>query len=309
MYYFFDRVEEPPDVFHYVLCPNTTFVIGDVLDTESVGGGSPIIPGLANSFITCGEDGNADNNCTLTGGDFHFYFPDFIIAKEIYMIGITFEESKAASVYGDAHPSSHIYFLDCHWKNNVGRAAVYIHYTPGELRRHRMLKERESYNLEDVYEDMVEDVEALYNRDHKRELQHFVKYSMSCVFAECSFEENHNELATIFNLGGGAELINSTFVNNNATELAVFTNVGNAHAFIHEDTSFINNYGRLGPVFIDQFSFLQLSRDNTGDANTGGQCDGIFFEDENSVCFDTEMQCTGNCCEFGDESCDLFLEV
>jgi len=115
-YYMFGDGEDPPEIFHYVLCPDTEFKIANTLDLEHSEGGSPIIPGLANSFFTCGEDGKSENNCTITGGDFHFYFPDFIIAQEVYMLGITFENSNAASVYGDAHPSSHVSFLDCHWK-------------------------------------------------------------------------------------------------------------------------------------------------------------------------------------------------
>ena len=57
-----------------------------------------------------------ENNCIFTGGDFHFYFPDFIIAKEVYLMGLTFTEAKVASVFGDAHPASHVIFLDSHWK-------------------------------------------------------------------------------------------------------------------------------------------------------------------------------------------------
>jgi len=148
-------------------------------------------------------------------------------------------------------------------------------------------------------------------------------------------QENDNELATLFNLGGGVELINSTLVRNNAndvsfqndllmlsifsisylhylflllSQLAIFSNIGNAHAFIHEDTSFHENSARLGPVFIDNYSYLQLSRDNEGSDNIGGQCDGIFMEDVNSLCLDRDLRCTGNCCAFGDETCDLFFD-
>jgi len=45
-----------------------------------------------------------------------------------------------------------------------------------------------------------------------------------------------------------------------------------------------------------------------GSGNTGGQCDGIFLEDKLSSCFDSQAQCSGDCCEFGDESCDLSTE-
>lgn len=306
-YYIFEN-RELPSFFHYILCPETTFEVASSRDSTMSEGESPIIPGLANSFFTCGEDGNSENKCIFSGGDFHFYFPDFIIADEVYLMGLTFENAEVASVYGDAHPASHVIFLDCHWKNNTGSAATFIHYTPEEARRNRMLKTDQPYNLDDVYQIMLEDAESLSKKKFLRELQPSVKLSMSCVFVNCSFVENNNELATIFNVGGAAELIGTSFTQNNATELAIFTNVGNAHAFIHKETSFLKNSARLGPVYVDNQSFLQLSRDNSGNANTGGQCDGIFLEDQLSSCFGKDKQCTGNCCEFGDESCDLLLE-
>jgi len=305
-YYIFED-NDPPDFFHYVLCPETTFKIASSVDPEDSDGESPIIPGLANSFFTCGEDGKSDNNCTITGGDFHFYFPDFIIAKEVYLMGLTFTEAKIASIFGDAHPASHVIFLDSHWKNNTGSAATFIHYTPEEQRRNRKLVANQPYTMEDVNKAKLEDAKYLSALNH-RDLQPSIKFSMSCVFVDCSFTGNKNELATIFNFGGAAELIDTTFVENEADELAIFTNIGNAHAFIHENSSFLENSARLGPVYIDKDSFLQLSEDNMGSGNTGGQCDGIFLEDKLSSCFDSQAQCSGDCCEFGDESCDLSTE-
>jgi len=103
-------------------------------------------------------------------------------------------------------------------------------------------------------------------------------------------------------------LIDTTFEENDVAELSVFSNLANGHAFIHEQTNFKKNFARLGPVFVDNTSFLQLSRDNFGTANAGGQCAGIFLEDDLSLCFDREAACTGQCCAFGDESCDLYIE-
>lgn len=306
MKYIFEGGEEP-DYFHYVLCPDTEFVIAQHIGEKEAIGDSPIIPGLANSFFTCGEDGNADNNCVVTGGDFHFYFPDFVIADEVYIMGVTFANVNGASVYGDAHPASHVVFLDCHWKFNEGSATVYVHYTPDEMGG-RKLAAGEPYDPKEMKEIMTEDAKALAELSSHRELQPFMKYSMSCVFVECSFENNADVIATLFNFGGAVELIDTSFVENEVAELSVFTNIGNGHAFIHENTNFKKNFARLGPVFVDNTSFLQLSRDNFGTQNMGGQCAGIFMEDDLSTCFDRQSQCTGQCCDFGDETCDLFIE-
>lgn len=89
-------------------------------------------------------------------------------------------------------------------------------------------------------------------------------------------------------------------------QLAVFSVLGNGHAALSHGTNFKNNFAHLGPVYIDNKSFLRLSRDNFGTLNTGKKCDGIFLEDNLSKCTKRDAQCTGQCCAFGDESCDLY---
>jgi len=340
-----------PDFFHYILCPDTTFKIESQMEGAIIEGDSPIIPGLSNSLFTCGEEGNSEDNCIMEGGYFHFYFPDFVIADQVYVSGITFSSSKGASVYGDAHPSTHVVFIDCHWKYNVGTSTVYIHYTPSED-EDRALEKVKPYNMDEMKEIMRKDAHALttvqsrdllnlhytpddneerarekaesYDTDekkeimrkdtralttlHSRDLQTFFKYSMSCVFVDSSFIKNEDIIATIFNRGGAVELIGTEFVENNVAELAIFSVLEGGHSFIHEQTVFKENFARLGPVYIANGSNLHLSRDNSGMSNTGSQCDGIFLEDSTSKCFDIEEQCTGECCIFGDESCDLYTE-
>lgn len=302
---------EPPELFHYVLCPDTTFKIAaHIGEGEDTAGNSPIIPGLSNSVFSCGDDGNSENNCELTGGDFHFYFPDFVIADEVYLMGLTFSDVDGASVYGDAHPASHIVFIDCHWKLNTGSSTVYVHYT--ESNTFRRLEGGHPYDLDEMNEVMTKDAKALADLKQSgdtRELQKFVKYSMSCVFVSCSFKNNDDVIATIFNLGGAVELIDTTFDENDVAQLSVFSVLGNGHAFIHEQTNFKNNFARLGPVFIDHTSFLHLSRDNFGVANQGFDCNGIFLEDQLSTCFDQSLPCNGQCCAFGDTTCDLYDTV
>jgi len=312
---------EPPDYFLYTLCPDTTFNIfeTDPMTGEIISEGDwPIIPGLANSIFACGDTGLSAENCIFEGGDFHFYFPDFVIADQVYLAGITFKRAKLTSIYGDAHPRSHVVFLDCEWKFNTGQATMYIHYTDDDVRR---LEEGKPYDLNMMMEKMQEDSYALANVNSVgdllpeknlksgRDLQFDVKYSMSCAIVSCKFEKNIDNLGTIFNVGGSIELINSMLVDNNVAELAVLSVVNNGHAFIHELTSFSDNFAPFGPVYISSSSFLQLSRDNSGSENIGGECDAIFIEAEDSVCLDLESPCFGKCCEFGDESCDLYVET
>ena len=92
------------------------------------------------------------------------------------------------------------------------------------------------------------------------------------------------------------------------SQLSTFSVLDGGHAFIHEGTSFKNNFARLGPIYIDSNSFLHLSIDNSGESNTGSKCDGIFLEGIDSMCFDKDEKCEGECCAFGDETCDLYTD-
>lgn len=299
---------DPPDFYHYVLCPETTFNIAK-LDSPFGGqqdGMDPIIPGLSNTIISCGEDGMSTNNCIMKGGDVHFYFPDFVIAKEVFLAGITFESVEGASIYGDAHPASHVNFVDCHWRLNKGSYTIYVHYTPTEEERRLSLEQGEPYDMNEMREIMRRDLKALPKAHESRDLQAFMKFSMSCIFVDSSLKQNSDVMATLFNLGGAVELVNTSFEENDVAELSVFTVLANGHALIHQNTSFTNNFARLGPVFVDSTSFLHLSRDNAGISNAGSMCNGIFLEDDASFCFDRSERCTGDCCEFGDETCDLY---
>lgn len=69
---------------------------------------------------------------------------------------------------------------------------MYVHYTPDEERRNRKLVVGDPYTLEELYEAMLEDVKSFPDVNH-RDLQHFMKYSMSCVFYECTFEVSRNK--------------------------------------------------------------------------------------------------------------------
>jgi len=297
-----------PEYFHYILCPQTTFKVASLAPGQEMEGDSPIIPGLSNSLFTCGEEGNSEDNCIIEGGDFHFYFPDFVIADQVYIAGLTFSGSKGASIYGDAHPSSHVVFIDCHWKFNTGTSTVYVHFTEDEGGRRELEEKTRPYDMDEMKQLMSKKAGALTTKKHSRDLQTFFKYSMSCVFVDSSFIKNDDIIATIFNLGGAIELIGTELTENNVAELSTFSVLGGGHAFIHEGTSFKNNFARLGPIYIDNVSFLHLSRDNSGESNKGSKCDGIFLEDSESLCFDKNEKCEGECCAFGDETCDLYTD-
>jgi len=271
-------------LYRYILCPETTFRIAKHFGQLEEVGESYITPGLANSVFQCGDAGNSSGNCLISGGDFHFLFADGVMAEKTFFLGLKFEGVDVSSIYGLGHPESRLIFRDCHWKANTGQATIYL-VTPKKDDNNR----------------------ALSSRKEPRELQDITTTSMRALFKSCTFNNNDDVMSVIYNIGGSVELIETTFTNNDVARGAVVSVRKEGHLFVHDQSTFTNNFSRLGPIFVDKTSFLQLSRDNFGVQNNGEYCDAILIEADDDECFNRNI-CTGNCCAFGDETCDLHIK-
>lgn len=291
-------------LYKYVLCPDTTFYISS--------GNEPIRPLLRDSVISCGENGSRDGNCVLSGGEYHFFGHDHenFALIGVSIKGITFEGATIASTIGNSHPNSVVSFIDCVWRNNTGKATFW-NYTPApENNRPRRLSERKTETNEiPVYDkDGHSDRSAsfvnqpYFEIEEGRELA--TRYSMVINLENCDFENNNNEQATLLNVGGAMLLKNTTLNGNKVDKLGIFSSVLRGHAYIFSDSTFKHNNAPLGPVFVDSLSYLQYSVDNFGENNTGHDCAGIFMESEGSTCTLEGTSCIGDCCDFGDMSCD-----
>jgi len=90
------------------ICPGTTLVPGD---------NEAII--LTNSMeVRCGQYGNFEDNCIVSGGTSHF-----IIAGEsanVNFYGISFREASNSSIRALADPDSSVKFQDCEFYGNEG---------------------------------------------------------------------------------------------------------------------------------------------------------------------------------------------
>lgn len=76
-----------------------------------------------------------------------------------------------------------------------------------------------------------------------------------------------------------------------------------------EHSSFTQNVAPLGPVYVDSLSYLQYSDENFGKNNTGHYCAAIFMESRGSSCKIAGTNCVGDCCDFGDDSCDVHTDA
>jgi len=288
--------------YFYALCPDTLFEINSSTD-------QPIVPLLSNSIFSCGPLGAVQDNCVLSGGGYHFLAVESFPLEDVVVRGLTFEGVTGTSIYGNAHPSSSMYFRDCIWRNNVGISTVYLWFQSSEGSGRRLSADNTpAPDVDKILTELASTkmVQPSAQEENERELN--VRYSMVLSFNNCIFKNNTEDIATIFNVGGVVILSSTTFESNTIDRFGVFSSVLGGHAYVLDDSSFMNNFAPFGPVFVDSQSFLQYSAGNSGQNNTGNVCEGLFLEEEGSTCYVAGTRCTGDCCEFGDDSCDLYTD-
>lgn len=102
----------------YILCPNTTFDLGNMFgdDGLALDGDNPIIIGRPNVHVFCGEDGRSENNCTLKGGRIQLaIFDEFEVgvvpATNALVQGLTFVGATSVNVLANFYAD--VTFRDC----------------------------------------------------------------------------------------------------------------------------------------------------------------------------------------------------
>jgi len=110
--------------YRYHLCPQTALI----LNTNQ----SLVLPPslLAHEPIfQCGHNGNALDSCLIQGGDTQVLllddFSDSTQRLSVVFQGLTFEGSKDISIAAFSTRTT-ARFVDCHWENAKGRAAIMI---------------------------------------------------------------------------------------------------------------------------------------------------------------------------------------
>jgi hypothetical protein len=91
-----DNGGTPQDAYIFVLCPFTQF------DTTS----DSLIPLLDNSIFFCGDQGDVDDSCQISGGSILVVIRDSEISNyvinEVSFVGVTFSGFTDTAISGDA---------------------------------------------------------------------------------------------------------------------------------------------------------------------------------------------------------------
>lgn len=310
--------------YTYTICPDTTFDFDHLYN--STGAEQYVVPYLTNTSVICG-DGDGDDECTFFGGDsYHIYFPPQFISLNVKFIGFTFTNNLYTSVAAFAHPLSFAIFQNCTWvDNNFDMFAIDLYYDPTDTwgrrhSRHRSLENDDEFlaildsTSVPYYDDLLPYLEDYNKKKYPGHGRRALGYpSMLTWFNNSYFHDNY-ATSIINNEGGILDLQDTTFFNNRVF-LAVVDVLFGGHLVMRNTTSFTSNTITFVPVFLDSTSMLQLnSADVYGNnqINIGSSTDnvgclnGIFIEDENSYCLHGG-KCLGECCDFGDESCDMYI--
>jgi hypothetical protein len=102
----------------YILCPNTTFVVGNLFRPRPNVGEFPPLFAASNTRYQCGDDGAVENACVLRIGDVLFYgaeqFPEGQIgAYNVTLEGLTFERPAAGGGLMELLDGGTITFKNC----------------------------------------------------------------------------------------------------------------------------------------------------------------------------------------------------
>mmetsp|Transcript_59140 Transcript_59140/g.70568 ORF Transcript_59140/g.70568 Transcript_59140/m.70568 type:complete len:490 (-) Transcript_59140:87-1556(-) len=339
-----DLPEEDKKVQHvYVLCPDTTFDMGSDFESTGEGQiVHPLIPLLSNTVFRCGYEGRLEDNCVIHGGRTQVHFFDFLITEHVLFEGLTFTANEGIVIYASGNTFSSVILKNCLIQDNTKGFNTLQIYFDGDVnnralspsdRFHKYIKK---YNFDtgvdksvytnlasaniDSYrvpiainnstEDILERVAGyegtipfhLRYGDNNRGLARYDR-GMAVVLFATDIIDNVQDKAMLMNIAGTLEVINSD-VSFNEAGFAVVTSVLGARLFMHTDTYFNYNTDKVGPVFIDNKSFLYLNQDVHGENNRDSACD-IFLESADSSCVSEGASCNGTCCGFGDESCDI----
>jgi len=113
-------LEDPSENRRYILCPDTTFHLGELRDDGQIINGDAFLMLRPNVMYQCGEDGFRRNNCILKGGDFGLlslygvYEGIFETVHNVRIRGITFESQNLFGAVMEA--AGDIQFIACAFK-------------------------------------------------------------------------------------------------------------------------------------------------------------------------------------------------
>ena len=129
-------LQDPSENRRYVLCPDTTYHLGELREDGQIINGDAFLMLRPNVMYQCGENGSRQDNCVLKGGDFGLlslygvYEGIYETVENVRIKGITFESQLLFGAVMEA--AGDIQFSDCAFKVRRRLWATYSVYVLSE---------------------------------------------------------------------------------------------------------------------------------------------------------------------------------
>lgn len=191
--YFDSASKGPDDAATYVICPDTVYEIGTIVDTRLEGGMAPLLL-RSNRVYQCGATGSAENNCVFRFGRFQVISDPNIFAaggepaQNVSVRGVTFDAAEEAAISLDNAGS--ITFHDCVVQNQVNDGGpVVVFYEPRAARRLEAADSPEA--LGNPWQRMFTLFEENANRFHQ---PHLISMDAAAdvYYGEASYHDIHS---------------------------------------------------------------------------------------------------------------------
>jgi len=254
----------------FSVCNNTVLDVSEDMN-EAV---TPIVVNGKAVQIKCGDSGARDGKCVIKGGRSHFSLNG---NGTTTFLGLTFEGASFASILAVGEADSVATFKECTWRQNDGQAAILIN--------------KQNDSAIDIYVDDLVDLVASSSP------------AMTVLADKCSLENNNVAMATITNIGGHVNLLETIMVNNRESRFGVVAALSGGSVGLSFTCFTGNSATEKGIVFVEKNSTLAFNKNTFGSDNTVGQsdCVNIFIESAGS-CADLGS-CEGDCQAYESRTC------
>lgn len=253
------------------VCNNTVLDVYEDFDEEV----TPIIvDGSGQVEIKCGDEGSRDGNCVIKGGRSHFSIKG---TGTTSFIGLTFEEASFASILAAGDAGSIATFKECTWRLCDGPTAMLI--------------------------NKQSDPNADFEVQDLNDLTASSSPAMTVLVDQSSFENNDVSFATIANIGGTVNLLETLMVNNRDSRFGVIAALEGASVGLSFTCFTGNSALERGIVFVERNSTLAFNRNSFASDNTvsQGNCSSIFVETGGSCA--QLGTCEGECQSYESRTC------
>ena len=244
-----------PEGAVFIICPGTIFD----LDSAVVDNHAPLNVSESRTVLKCGDSGDRDNNCVISGGDEQIRITGSSIGVEFK--GITFVGSRRTAISAEGNPAAQVFFRYCSFLEHQGLAVI--------------VNARISFSVSEF--TSVIELKAPTNQGIELDVD------------SCLFQDNNVTLATILGIGGSLS-VNDTIFMGNSGQVGVVAALFKGKLNLLS-SCFLGNTGEIATLYVDASSFLRQNTENYAFGNTvdPGSCVDLSLDSKKCIVFNSRF--------------------